>query len=33
MSAPDPAIRKTLADANLQLAIYSNTGQIGRAHV
>ncbi len=27
MSAPDPAIRKTLADANLQLAIYTNTGR------
>jgi L-lactate dehydrogenase complex protein LldF len=27
MSIPDSAIRKTLADANLQLAIYSNTGR------
>ena len=27
MSAPDSAIRQTLADANLQLAIYSNTGR------
>ena len=27
MSAPDTAIRKTLADANLQLAIYNNTGR------
>jgi L-lactate dehydrogenase complex protein LldF len=27
MSAPDPAIRKTLADAKLQLAIYTNTGR------
>ena len=27
MSAPDPAIRTTLADANLQLAIYTNTGR------
>ncbi|MBI2687146.1 MAG: iron-sulfur cluster-binding protein [Acidobacteria bacterium] len=27
MSAPEPAIRKTLADANLQLAIYNNTGR------
>ena len=27
MSAPEPAIRTTLADANLQLAIYTNTGR------
>jgi L-lactate dehydrogenase complex protein LldF len=27
MSAPLPAIRKTLADANLQLALYSGTGR------
>lgn len=27
MSVPDPAIRKTLADGNLQLAIYNNTGR------
>jgi L-lactate dehydrogenase complex protein LldF len=27
MSTPEPAIRKTLADANLQLAIYTNTGR------
>jgi len=28
MSAPDSAIRQTLANANLQLAIYSNTGRL-----
>jgi len=27
MSAPETAIKKTLADANLQLAIYNNTGR------
>lgn len=27
MSAPEPAISKTLADANLQLAIFTNTGR------